>query len=49
MPLRLSMSELIKAALSRLRLAGRQVLMVHLVYTGLGVILFAPLLGVLGQ
>ena len=43
------MSELIKATLSRLRLAWRQVLAVHLVYTGLGIILFAPLLGVLGQ
>jgi len=27
----------------------RQVLAVHLIYTGLGIILFAPLLGVLGQ
>ena len=43
------MSELIKATLSRLRPAWRQVLAVHLIYTALGVILFAPLLGALGQ
>ena len=43
------LSELVKAALFCLRVTWRQVLAVHLVYTGLGVILFAPLLGVLGQ
>jgi len=43
------MSELVKATLSLLRLAWRQVLAIHLVYTGLGIILFAPLLGALGQ
>ena len=43
------MSELVKAALLGLSVAWRQILAVHLVYTGLGVILFAPLLGVLGQ
>ena len=43
------MSEILKAALSQLRLSWRQVLAVHVIYTGLGTILFAPLLGVLGQ
>jgi glycerophosphoryl diester phosphodiesterase len=43
------MSEIIRVTLSRLRPAWRQILTIHLCYTGLGIILFAPLLGVLGQ
>jgi len=43
------MRELVKDTFSRLRSAWRQVLAVHLIYTGLGIILFAPLLGALGQ
>ena len=43
------MSELIKTVSSWLRLAWRQVLAVHLVYIGLGFIVFAPLTGALGQ
>jgi glycerophosphoryl diester phosphodiesterase len=42
-------SDLFKVALSQLRAVWRQVLTVHLVYTGLGVIVFAPLVGLLGQ
>lgn len=37
------------AALSLLQASWRQVLVIHLVYLGLGFILFAPLLGALGQ
>lgn len=37
------------AALSQLQATWRQVLAVHVVYTGLGVIVFAPLVGLLGQ
>ena len=43
------MSELVKATLSRLRPAWRQVLAIHLIYAGLGIIVFAPLIGALGQ
>lgn len=43
------MSELIKVALARLRLIWRKILAIHLIYTGLGIIFFVPLLGVLGQ
>ena len=43
------MSELISAAVSQLRSAVRQVLLIHLIYTGLSIIIFAPLLGTLGQ
>ena len=43
------MSELIRVALASLQRAWRQILAVHLVYSGLGFIVFAPLLGVLGQ
>lgn len=43
------MNEIISTTLSRLRSAWRQILGVHLIYTGLGIILFAPLLGALGQ
>ena len=35
--------------MSWLRPAWRQILVVHLVYVGLGFIVFAPLLGALGQ
>ena len=38
-----------KVALTRLKSVWRQVLAVHLIYTGLSIILFVPLLGVLGQ
>lgn len=40
---------LVKAAMSCLRLVWRQTLAIHLVYVGLGFIVFAPLLGALGQ
>ena len=43
------MSEIVKAALTQIRLTWRRMLIVHLVYTGLGIILFAPALGVLGR
>ena len=43
------MNELIKSTLSQLRSAWRQVLAVHLIYVGLSVVVFAPLLGALGQ
>jgi glycerophosphoryl diester phosphodiesterase len=43
------MSELVTATLFRLRSAWRQVLAIHLIYAGLGIIVFAPLLGALGQ
>jgi len=43
------MNSLLRAALSWLRPAWRQILVVHLVYIGLGFIVFAPLLGSLGQ
>ena len=44
-----STSKLIRVALSRLQPEWRKVLAVHLVYTGLGVIVFAPLIGALGR
>lgn len=43
------MPEMVKTIFFRLKSNGLQVLAVHLCYTGLGVILFAPLLGALGQ
>jgi membrane-anchored glycerophosphoryl diester phosphodiesterase (GDPDase) len=43
------MSSLIKTTLSQLRPVWRTLLAVHLIYTGLGIILFAPLLGALGR
>src|SRR5210317_2207069 len=43
------MPELVKTTFSRLKSNWLQVLSVHLCYTGLGFILFAPLLGALGQ
>ena len=43
------MNELIKSTLSQLRSAWRQVLAVHLIYVGLSIVVFAPLLGALGQ
>jgi len=43
------MSEIVRAALLFLQSAWRQVLAVHLVYTGLGIIVFAPITGALGQ
>jgi len=42
-------SEIIGTTIARIRQAWRQILAVHLIYTGLGIILFAPLLGALGQ
>jgi len=43
------MSSIVSTALSLLRQTWRQMLAIHLVYTGLGIILFAPLLGALSQ
>ena len=43
------MTPIISATLSRLRLAWRQILALHLIFSGLGIIVFAPLLGILGQ
>lgn len=43
------MSELIRTALSWLQPVWRQILVVHLIYTGLGFTVFAPLLGALGH
>ncbi len=43
------MPEMVRATFFRLKASWLKVLAVHLCYTGLGVILFAPLLGVLGQ
>ena len=43
------MPELVKTTFFRLKSNWLQVLAVHLCYTGLGFILFAPLLGALGQ
>jgi glycerophosphoryl diester phosphodiesterase len=43
------MNDVIRSTLAQLGSAWRQVLAVHLVYLGLSVILFAPLLGALGQ
>jgi glycerophosphoryl diester phosphodiesterase len=43
------MAEIINALLIRLGRSWRQILIIHLVYTGLGVVLFAPLLGITGQ
>ena len=43
------MSPILSATLSMLQSVWRQVVTVHLIYTGLGIILFAPLLGALGQ
>ncbi len=43
------MGDLISAALSQLRLALGQVLLVHIIYIGLSITIFAPLLGALGQ
>ena len=43
------MNDLIKSTLSQLSSAWRQVLAVHLVYVGLTLVVFAPLLGALGQ
>lgn len=43
------MSEIISALLLRLGQAWRQILIIHLIYTGLSIVLFAPLLGILGQ
>ena len=41
--------KLIRVALSLLQLEWRKVLVVHLIYTGLGLIVFAPLIGGLGR
>ena len=43
------MAEIINALLARLGRSWRQILIIHLIYTGLGVVLFAPLLGVTGR
>jgi len=43
------MAEIINALLARLGRSWRQILIIHLIYTGLGVVLFAPLLGITGQ
>jgi len=43
------MTPIISATLSGLRFAWRQILALHLIFSGLGIIVFAPLLGVLGQ
>ena len=43
------MTPIISATVSRTLHAWRQILAVHLIYTCLGVIVFAPLLGALGQ
>ena len=44
-----SMSGITRDILSGLRTGWRRVLAIHLIYTGLGVILFPPLLGVLSR
>jgi glycerophosphoryl diester phosphodiesterase len=43
------MNELIKTTFSQFRMVWRQVVAVHLMYVGLSIVVFAPLLGVLGQ
>jgi len=43
------MAEIINTLLVRLGQCWRQILIIHLVYTGLGIVLFAPLLGITGQ
>jgi len=43
------MTPIISAIFSGLRLAWRQILALHLIFSGLGIIVFAPLLGILGQ
>jgi len=43
------MAEIISALVARLGRSWRQILIIHLIYTGLGVVLFAPLLGITGQ
>jgi len=43
------MVEIINALLTRLGQSWRQILIIHLIYTGLGVVLFAPLLGITGR
>ena len=42
-------SELVRTVLISFRTSWRRILAVHLVYVGLGIFVFAPLLGVLGQ
>jgi len=43
------MAEIINTLLARLQRSWRQILIIHLAYTGLGVALFAPLLGITGR
>ena len=43
------MKEVVRITFSWLMSVWRQILLVHLVYAGLGFIVFAPLLGSLGQ
>ena len=43
------MRELIETSLALFRSRWRPILLVHLAYTGLGIIVFAPLLGALGS
>ena len=43
------MHELILTTVSQLRQSLRQVLALHLIFTGLGIIVFAPLLGAFGH
>ena len=43
------MRELVETSIALLRSRWRPILLLHLAYTGLGIIVFAPLLGMLGS